>query len=107
MEFIPHGQYTWGKTTDNNELINRLNRLCGWLYNREPSGGYLHIVLDDDNLEDCHIAWCIARVYEDDNLPEYMKTVYYRIAGTLFSMSLKERAEWIGLSLKEYKEMCI
>ena len=27
-------------------------------YKQEPTGGQLHIVLDDGNLEETHIAWC-------------------------------------------------
>lgn len=29
------------------------------IYEKYPSGGALHIVLDDGNTEDYHILWCI------------------------------------------------
>jgi len=29
-------------------------------YNKYPDGGFLHIVLDDDNMDDESIIWCVG-----------------------------------------------
>src|SRR6478672_3703693 len=66
------------------------------VYAEHPSGGDLHIVLDDWNLEDANLAWC--RGYMDgkqagkpvtkfnDQAPEY------RLAALLAFMTERQRA---------------
>lgn len=40
------------------ELIRRI-------YKKHPAGGALHIVLDDGNMENSHIRWCL-----ENSIPE-------------------------------------
>jgi len=44
-----------------------LYSLIQFYYIHEPSGGHLHIVLDDGNIEHCHIATCFwqCQAYKD------------------------------------------
>ena len=54
--------------TTYNKLYDRIKKDDGWfepiivmckkLYEREPCGGSLHNVLDDENIEDHSIDWC-------------------------------------------------
>jgi hypothetical protein len=37
------------------------------LYETEPTGGNLHIVLDDGNLEAHHVGWCLWKAVLDDD----------------------------------------
>lgn len=38
--------------------FSKFLKLCHHYYQQEPSGGNLHIVLDDGNLEDGYVSWC-------------------------------------------------
>lgn len=40
------------------------------IYEKYPSGGALHIVLDDDNVERHHIEWCLKEAIPN---PEFCK----------------------------------
>lgn len=39
--------------------IDKLLELCKWYYSYHGAGGSLHIVLDDGNLQDTHVDFCI------------------------------------------------
>ena len=41
------------------------------IYTKYPSGGALHIVLDDDNVENNHIEWCLKESIPN---PEFCRT---------------------------------
>ena len=43
---------------DYDTWFGKFIELCKHYYAKEPCGGNLHIVLDDGNLADVHIAWC-------------------------------------------------
>lgn len=56
-----------------------LNRDCGEWFGKfmpilvhylkqEPTGGSLHIVIEDGNLEDDHVAWCAGYAYGINDL---------------------------------------
>ena len=65
--------YVISTTEEYNDLYRRIKEDCGWFtefiylvkhyYEEEPTGGSLHIVLDDGNLEDENIAWCAGLAY--------------------------------------------
>jgi hypothetical protein len=40
------------------------------IYEKYPTGGALHIVLDDDNVENHHIEWCLKEAIPN---PEFCK----------------------------------
>lgn len=39
--------------------MERLKELVKWFYKKFPVGGFLHIVLDDENFKTQHIVWCL------------------------------------------------
>lgn len=54
--------------------MKRLRELVKWFYQRFPSGGFLHIVLDDGNFETKHIVWCLLH-WKDNLLDEEIKWI--------------------------------
>lgn len=56
------------------------------LYDTSLSGGDLHIVVDDWNLKDSNIEWCLSNTIKDDS------SVEFELAHLLLSMPLAERA---------------
>lgn len=40
------------------EKIRAVIEMAAAYYLDNPTGGYLHIVLDDENSERCHVEWC-------------------------------------------------
>lgn len=76
------------------EEMQELIDLCSEWYGMESNGtgGALHIVLDDMNVDDESIQWCI------DNYEEYgvnsmtYKTIFHEITERLLAISIPERA---------------
>ena len=46
-------------STDKDIFKKKILRAIKRIYNSFPTGGALHIVLDDGNLGDSHILWCL------------------------------------------------
>jgi hypothetical protein len=79
-----------------NEIVRLVREDGDWLfpvmelildyYHHNPTGGALHIVLDDGNLSDEHVAWCegYAHGINDD--------MAVSIAGILRAMTLRQRS---------------
>lgn len=65
--------------------MDRLRQLVKWFYNKFPSGGFLHIVLDDGNFETKHIVWCL--LHWKDNLSD-------------------EEIKWVEINENNIREMC-
>ena len=57
------------------------------LYDISCVGGCLHIVVDDDNIENDHIQWCIENANPDDD--DF--TISVKIAHNMLTMSMKEK----------------
>lgn len=53
------------------------------IYNKEVVGGNCHIVLDDGNLKNHHILFCIDSIVNDKQEPQWFKHVQYAILDTL------------------------
>ena len=82
-------------TEEYNELFDNIKKdngwfdkfigLCKYYYEGNPCGGLLHIVLDDGNLEDTHIAWCegLAYGWSDHQAMD--------IAALMMAMSMEQR----------------
>lgn len=51
-----------GSPTELPDDAEELLALIDELYKIEPTGGPLHIVLDDWNLEEAYIEWCLVNV---------------------------------------------
>ena len=46
-------------------LKNNIQNLIDAIYDQHPSGGPLHIVLDDGNIDDDSINWCLNNSIEN------------------------------------------
>ena len=46
--------------------VRTLLPLAQQIYDRSCVGCCLHIVLDDDNIEDHHVQWCLEHAEHDD-----------------------------------------
>ena len=65
------------------------------IYKLHSSGGALHIVLDDENVENENIKWCI-----DNSIKELKenKKLYLDCANNLLKMSKKQRHKVIQIA---------
>lgn len=62
------------------------------IYNHHGAGGLLHIVLDDQNVEDSHLKFCRNCVKENNEIRYVgMEGVYYKCLDILYSLSEDER----------------
>lgn len=57
------------------------------IYNYYPVGGALHLVLDNGNLRNCHIEYCI----EEINRLKHDKEIFLKCAHNLLKMSMRQR----------------
>jgi len=73
--------------------VERTLNLIGILYDvyEEVCGGMLHIVTDDDNIEDGHIEYCIGYANESDNRNRKDYKITIAIAERYLKHSMKER----------------
>ena len=78
------------------EDIEKINLLVEILYGdlRECCGGLLHIVLDDGNLEDDHILWCISECDKRENWDRQDRLLCKRIANEMLGLTLEQRRLW-------------
>lgn len=78
----------YGKFDSNDK--NRLEELVKKAYEYNSVGGALHIVLEDDNIEDEHILWCL-----ENSIPEIKDTeeraVYQELAERLLQYPYSKR----------------
>ena len=62
------------------------------------TGGPLHIVLDDNNVRDNDILWCIEECFKNDKWSDDVKALVCEITGLLFLTPLDKRNEIINES---------
>lgn len=72
------------------ELANIIREI----YRLNSAGGSLHIVLDDGNVEDNDIVWCLRNSIAE--LEGHEKALYERCARMLLILSEKERLRFIN-----------
>lgn len=48
------------------QLKRETIKLIKRIYKKDPIGGALHIVLDDDNVADHHILWCLQKTITNE-----------------------------------------
>lgn len=84
---------------DNVAYVNKLVRL---LYDDlgEGCGGLLHIVLDDGNIEDNHIQWCIENANKEENQNRVDRYLSLEIAHKMLGLTIEQR------KLVYYMDMC-
>lgn len=85
------------KMSINPEVINKLKKdlkdLIEAIYEISCVGGALHIVLDDGNLKDKDIQWCIDNsIKKCDNIVE--RVLCLECAKLLLSLPYELRDEW-------------
>ena len=70
------------------KLFQETLELAGKIYKTNSIGGLLHIVLDDGNLKNHHIEWCIEEIkfYKGKD-----KDLYLKCAINLLKMTLTQR----------------
>lgn len=99
----------YGSPKLSNERIDRAATLVDELYEFSCVGGNCHIVTDDWNLEDSHVAYCIKQVeaggwsepgFKDPDPPEQL-AIETELLGLLKAMSMEERASVLAKA-REY-----
>lgn len=75
--------------------INQLKRetieLIKQIYKKHPCGGALHIVLDDDNVGDRHILWCLQNAIPKETED---RALFEQCAIHLFKLGTKGRRQY-------------
>lgn len=69
--------------------IEQLKTAIVAVYGCSSVGGALHIVLDDENIEDHHIRWCVDECIPKE--PEDTQAIYRECARLLLETPLKLR----------------
>lgn len=77
-----------------NDKVAYINKLVRLLYDDlgECCGGLLHIVLDDGNLKDHNIQYCIEYANEPENANRADRLICLEIATKMLDLSMEERA---------------
>lgn len=86
----------YGKPEVRNESVSLAVTLLRRLDELEPVGGVAHIVADDWNLEDEHIAWCLQQGPDGYDPDGYAAGMAFLAA--MQAMSLDERATVLALA---------
>jgi len=90
----------YGSPSIVNEKTERAAELIGRVYEWNAVGGNAHIVLDDWNLEDEHVAWCREHISTSDgynDYPEEQLIAERECLAFLADLSLDERASALAL----------
>lgn len=76
-----------------NKKVEYVNKLVELLYEdlQESCGGMLHIVLDDGNMDDDDIQWCIDNCNNEKNKERHDKFLCLEIAHKMLKMDKYER----------------
>ena len=74
------------------------------IYDLSPCGGALHIVLDDGNTEDRHIAWCLMHSIPEIE-DESERSLYAQCAVNLIKLGTeRKRDSCIGEAFRRMEE---
>jgi hypothetical protein len=76
-----------------NEKVAYVGKLIQLLYDdlEQSAGGLLHIVLDDGNVEDEHIKWCIDYCNREENANRVDKYLCLEIAHKMLELDMNQR----------------
>ena len=81
---------------DNTLNLEYVKRLVGRIQKRASSGGPLHIVLEDDNIDTHSIKWCL-----ENSIPKEKDAVLridcQELAEILLTLTLEERIKYLGI----------
>ena len=77
--------------------IREAARLIGVVYEYHGAGGWLHVVVDDFNIETEHVQWCVehAHDYPSETLEE--DAACRACAAALLKLSVPERASALAM----------
>lgn len=75
---------------ENVRIITNVKKYIKNIYKHNAVGGYLHICLDDFNLEDNHIVWCLENEIPKEK-DAYLHSQYYYCAICLLKLSYSKR----------------
>lgn len=89
--------YPWEHTP----IVDDAVRAVRDLYERHAAGGAMHIVTDDDNVEDHDVEWCLENLCEHEDDPA-TGAVSFQV-GLLFR-EMTEAERWTTLAIyREYR----
>ena len=77
-----------------NQIKQRITELRNIIYEKDCAGGALHIVLDDLNVEDDHIKWCLNNSIAEIN-DEQEKQIFTECANLLLQLSFSARTKLV------------
>ena len=87
-----------GEIKIDNPLVRECLKAIEALYELHPTGGYLHCVTDDNNVDDEDIEWSLNAItkneYEED---EHSLALNQRVAILMQKMTRDERVSVLGL----------
>lgn len=81
------------------EIKQELYDVIAKIYALDGVGGALHIVLDDLNVEDHHIKWCINEWLPKCQYTDEEQALYRRCAELLLMLHRKQRAKVIDKAM--------
>jgi len=90
----------YGAPMLDNTLVYQSATAIAEVYNLHSTGGHLHIVIDDWNLEDDHLDFCQQQVNQartDPTESTHLADVCQRCINLLRAMTLDERASALAL----------
>ena len=74
------------------QLKRETIELIKQIYKKEPVGGALHIVLDDDNVADHHILWCLQNsIIDEEFCDKADRKLFEQCAVNLLKLGTKGR----------------
>ena len=77
----------------------------------ECCGGMLHIVLDDGNLDDDDLQWCIEYCNREENTDRHDKSICLEIAHRMLNLSKEQRMliyyQWDGEFCSDNCDECV
>lgn len=82
-----------------NVSLEKARKLLPKIYEKYPTGGALHVVIDDGNFETHFIVWSLAHIAEE-NLPDEDLEMFMKMAEYLLDMPESKRYKlWDGVSI--------
>ena len=87
------------------ELMEETKELIKQIYKKYPSGGALHIVLDDGNDDDRCILWCLQHsIIEEEFCPKEDRKMFEKCAINLLKLRTeRKRGNCIYEAFKEMR----
>ena len=74
------------------QLKRETIKLIKRIYKKEPVGGALHIVLDDENVADHHILWCLQNsIINEEYCDKLDRALFEQCAVNLLKLGTKGR----------------